>query len=277
MEHQSRRVRHNSRRRTLAVLDKRHVTPRMLRIVLGGEDFEDFTTPSADDHIKLYVPGEGGDLEARDFTPRHFDAEAKKLTIDIALHLAGPTIRWTEQAQIGDAVEISGPRGSLMIADDFDWWLLIGDETALPSIGRRVEDMAEGVRIITPRGGHRSGRGTGVRHASRPPSHLGSSPPCRRHHCPAGAEAAEEDRIAAGRRFRVDCGGGQGRARRTKSYGRRQTSSAAMAPGIGVSDRRPSGRLRSAGELAPFGGMTTYLDDIALTPRRSLRHIKIYR
>ena len=103
-EHRTRWVRHNSRRRMLAVLDKRHVTPRILRIVLGGEDFEDFTTSSADDHIKLYVPGEGGDLEARDFTPRHFDAETKTLTIDVALHPAGPAIRWAEQVRTGDTV-----------------------------------------------------------------------------------------------------------------------------------------------------------------------------
>ena len=133
----------------LTVLEKRNVTPRMLRIVLGGDAFDDFTTPSADDHVKLYVPGERGELEGRDFTPRHFDHESKKLTIDIAVHAAGPAIRWAEQAQIGDTVEISGPRGSFMIADDFDWWLLIGDETALPSIGRRVEGLAEGVRAIT--------------------------------------------------------------------------------------------------------------------------------
>lgn len=148
-EHRTRRVRHTSRRRTLTVLEKRHFTPRMIRIVLRGEDFEDFTTPSADDHIKLYVPDERGDLEGRDFTPRRFDAETKKLTIDIALHPAGSAVRWAEQAQIGDAVAISGPRGSLMIADDFDWWLLIGDETALPAIGRRVESLAKGVRAIT--------------------------------------------------------------------------------------------------------------------------------
>jgi NADPH-dependent ferric siderophore reductase len=104
-------------------------------MVLGAEDFEGFTTPSADDHIKLYVPSEAGDLAARDFTPRHFDAEAKKLTIDIALHSAGPAIRWAEQAQAGDVVEISGPRGSLMISDDFDWWLLIGDETGFNAEG----------------------------------------------------------------------------------------------------------------------------------------------
>jgi NADPH-dependent ferric siderophore reductase len=142
MEHQTHRVRHNSRRRTLEVQEKWHVTPRMLRMILGGEDFEDFTTPSAGDHIKQYIPSEAGDLAARDFTPRHFDAKAKRLTIDIALHSAGPAIRWAEQAQAGDVVEISGPRGSLMISDDFDWWLLIGDETALPSIGRRVEGLA---------------------------------------------------------------------------------------------------------------------------------------
>jgi NADPH-dependent ferric siderophore reductase len=121
----------------------------MLRVVLGGEDFEDFSTPSADDHLKLYVPGAGGDLEARDFTPRHFDADAKQLTVDIALHAAGPAIRWAEQAQVGDVVTISGPRGSVMVADNFDWWLLVGDETALPSIGRRVEGLTKGARAIT--------------------------------------------------------------------------------------------------------------------------------
>jgi NADPH-dependent ferric siderophore reductase len=148
-QHRTLRVRYASRRRTLTVLEKRHLTPRMLRVVLGGADFEDFSTPSADDHIKLYVPGAGGDLEARDFTPRRFDADAKQLTVDIALHAAGPAIRWAEQAQIGDAVTISGPRGSVMVADDFDWWLLVGDETALPSIGRRVEGLAKDVRAIT--------------------------------------------------------------------------------------------------------------------------------
>jgi NADPH-dependent ferric siderophore reductase len=69
MEHRTHRVRHNSRRRTLEVQQKWHVTPRMLRIVLGGEDFEDFTTPSADDHIKLYVPSEAA-ISQRVISPR---------------------------------------------------------------------------------------------------------------------------------------------------------------------------------------------------------------
>jgi NADPH-dependent ferric siderophore reductase len=100
MEHPTRRVGHNSRLRMVAVVEKGHVTPRMSRIVLGGENLAEFTTPSADDHRKLYVPGEGSDLEARDFILRHFDAHAKKLTIDIALHPAGPAIHWAEQAPL---------------------------------------------------------------------------------------------------------------------------------------------------------------------------------
>jgi Siderophore-interacting FAD-binding domain len=211
MEQRTHRVRHNSRRRTVAVLEKRHVTPRMLRIVLGGEDFEDFTTQSADDHIKLYVPGEGGDLAARDFTPRHFDAEAKKLTIDIALHSAGPAIRWADQVQAGDVVEISEPRGSFMIADDFNWWLLIGDETALPSIGRRVEGLAEGRSRHHTRGSRGCGRGTGDQYASRSPGSLGSSSSWRGNQSATVGGCAEDDQTVTRRRFRLDCGGGQPR------------------------------------------------------------------
>ena len=148
MQHQTHRVRHNSRCRTLQVLSKTHVTPRMLRIVLGG-DLADFTTPSADDHIKVYVPGRASELESRDFTPRYFDAVSRQLTLDFALHQSGPAIEWAQTVKIGASVEISGPRGSLMIPEDFDWWLLVGDETALPSIGRRVEGLTTGVRVIT--------------------------------------------------------------------------------------------------------------------------------
>jgi NADPH-dependent ferric siderophore reductase len=36
-----------------------------------------------------------------------------------------------------------------MIPEDFDWWLLIGDETALPSIGRRIEAGKNHVPMIS--------------------------------------------------------------------------------------------------------------------------------
>jgi NADPH-dependent ferric siderophore reductase len=34
------------------------------------------------------------------------------------------------------------------VPDDFDWYLLVGDETAVPAIGRRLQELPAGVRVI---------------------------------------------------------------------------------------------------------------------------------
>ena len=76
-----------------------------------------------------------------------WDLEAGTLTIDFALHAAGPATEWALAAQAGDRLEMGGPRGSTIVPDDFDWYLLIGDATALPSVGRRLETMRAGVPV----------------------------------------------------------------------------------------------------------------------------------
>jgi NADPH-dependent ferric siderophore reductase len=85
----------------------------------------------------------------RDYTPRAFDPAQGSLTIDFALHDAGPATAWALAAQVGDRLEIGGPRGSIVVADDFDWYLLIGDETALPAIGRRIEGLRPGIPVTS--------------------------------------------------------------------------------------------------------------------------------
>jgi NADPH-dependent ferric siderophore reductase len=149
-KHDITRHRMEVRRRKLNVSTKEHITPRMLRIRFTSDELQGFQSPSPDDHIKIFVPEKGGAGQAmRDFTPRAFDADAGTLTLDFALHERGPAIEWAKQAQVGDVLEIGGPRGSAVVPDDFDWYLLIGDETALPSIGRRVEGLREGVAVST--------------------------------------------------------------------------------------------------------------------------------
>ena len=148
------RVRHELRRRTLAVRRVERVTPGMLRLHLAGADLQGFTSLGPDDHVKLFLPGEDGAIERRDYTPRRYDPEAGELAIDFALHgpgahPAGPATRWALNAKPGYTLEIGGPRGSLVVANDFDWWLLIGDETALPAIGRRLEELPAGTRVTT--------------------------------------------------------------------------------------------------------------------------------
>jgi len=121
----------------------------MLRIVFTSPDLADFESAGADDHIKIFVPGDDGEPVMRDYTPRVFDRAAQKLTLDFALHEAGPATAWALAAKPGDTVEIGGPRGSRVVTDDFDWYLLIADETGLPSIGRRLEELRAGVPAIT--------------------------------------------------------------------------------------------------------------------------------
>jgi NADPH-dependent ferric siderophore reductase len=143
------RLRHETCRRRLTVVSADYVTPHILRLRLAGAELAGFISPDPGDHIKVFVPdGEGG-TAIRDYTPRRFDPDEGWLEIDFALHDAGPATRWAIGAQPGDAAEIRGPRGSTVIGGAVDRWVLIGDETALPSIGRRIEEMAEGTKVTS--------------------------------------------------------------------------------------------------------------------------------
>jgi NADPH-dependent ferric siderophore reductase len=116
----------------------------MLRLSFVCADLAGFVSASHDDHIKLFFSDASGKAVARDFTPRRFDAARGTLTIDFALHETGPATAWAASARVGDVLEIGGPRGSSVVPDDFDWYVLIGDETALPAMGRRVEELRAG-------------------------------------------------------------------------------------------------------------------------------------
>lgn len=151
------RVRHDTRRRRLVVKDIMKLTPHMTRVTLGGDELAGFVSLGFDDHIKLFFPDAvsterdvNGDPKpvSRDYTPRRYDAASNTLEIDFALHQAGPATQWAEQAKPGDILNIGGPRGSLVIPTGFDWHLLIGDDTALPAIGRRLAELPAKARAV---------------------------------------------------------------------------------------------------------------------------------
>ncbi|UIK06023.1 siderophore-interacting protein [Neorhizobium galegae] len=141
------RIRHELKRRVLTVETVERITPQMLRITLGGGDLSDFVSAAPDDHIKIFLPTEAGEPERRDYTPRRYDQNARSLALDFAVHDAGPATRWALDAVPGSTLSIGGPRGSAVISG-VKRWLLIGDETALPAIGRRIEE-AGGDAVIT--------------------------------------------------------------------------------------------------------------------------------
>ncbi|MDB6048897.1 MAG: yqjH [Pseudomonas sp.] len=152
------RVSHEIKRRKLEVIRVIDVTPRMRRVTLSGPQLEGFVSLGTDDHVKLifaqtpeeqalletFVPGalaDGPRPAMRDYTPRRYDPKTGELDIDFVLHGEGPAATWAEQATAGQYLHIAGPRGSMIVPDIFDSYLLIGDETALPAIARRVESL----------------------------------------------------------------------------------------------------------------------------------------
>ncbi|WP_122321332.1 siderophore-interacting protein [Pseudomonas cichorii] len=152
------RVNHEIRVRKLEVLRVAELTPLMRRVTLHGPQLAGFISLGTDDHVKLlfaqtpeeqaaldnFTPGSSGDgprPAMRDYTPRRYDEATGELDIDFVLHGDGPAATWAAQAEPGQFLHIAGPRGSMVVPDIFDSYLLIGDETAIPAIARRLESL----------------------------------------------------------------------------------------------------------------------------------------
>lgn len=155
--------------RRVTVRRVREVSPRMRRVTLGGDQLAPFTrdgvdhpgfaAPGFDDHVKLVLASDG-DVRAalpaqlphgiewtpaenrltRDYTPRRVDAGAGELDLDFVVHGDGPAAAWAASARVGDELWFVGPKSSLRLPERLDWILLIGDETALPAIGRFLDE-----------------------------------------------------------------------------------------------------------------------------------------
>jgi NADPH-dependent ferric siderophore reductase len=142
------RVRHELRRREVAVVRVEPLGPGFLAITFGGESLDGFTSLSFDDHVKFLLDDGAGGQAGRDYTPRAFDAARRELTIEFALHGEGLASSWARQARVGSRATIGGPRGSMIIPTDYPWHLLVGDETALPAVRRRLEELPADARAI---------------------------------------------------------------------------------------------------------------------------------
>jgi NADPH-dependent ferric siderophore reductase len=155
--------------RRLTVARVVDVTPRMRRITLAGDqlaafrarglELPAFASTGFDDHVKLVFAADGDVAGAlpvqlahtidwpdaphrrtRDYTVRRFDPLAGEVDLDFVRHGEGPAAGWAEQAAVGDELHLAGPKSSLVLPAGVDWALLAGDETALPAIGRFLDE-----------------------------------------------------------------------------------------------------------------------------------------
>lgn len=147
------------------------LSPSMIRVVLGGEGLDHFEASGATDQYvnarfvpdgaPYSVPFDDETIDAVDtamrpknrrYTVRNWDAEQRRLTIDFVAHGdVGYAGRWAQHATVGDRLQMSNASGNYRPDPAADWYLMVGDESALPAIAASLDALdatATGVAII---------------------------------------------------------------------------------------------------------------------------------
>jgi NADPH-dependent ferric siderophore reductase len=160
-------VRYEITPRLLQVRAVRRLTPNMTRVTLGGAELDGFREAGPADHVKVFFPAEGADAPVlptfgpngpelppgaprptfRDYTVRSYRPDRQELDIDFVIHGDGPASSWAALAAAGQQVGVVGPRGSKLVPDR-DWYLVAGDETALPAVARWLERIPAGRTVL---------------------------------------------------------------------------------------------------------------------------------
>lgn len=152
--------------RTLAVRRTEALTPRLLRVTLGGDELEGLTVDLPAASVRLLLPPTGrADLvmpawngnefllpdgsrpTIRTLTPRRVDPEARTLDVDVVVHEGGALSAWAQAAHPGDAVAVSGPGRGYAVDRAADRYLLAGDETAIPAISQLLEHLPDALPV----------------------------------------------------------------------------------------------------------------------------------
>jgi NADPH-dependent ferric siderophore reductase len=152
------------------------LTPGMRRITLSGKQLREFTSTSGfaqpafdsagfDDDVRLVFcyPGQtvpvlpvqkakGVDLPkdprplSRAYTVRRWDPEAGEMDVDFVSHGIGVGTTWAYRARPGDRIHFYGPSASRALPHDADWFLVAGDDTAIPAIARLLDELPDDAR-----------------------------------------------------------------------------------------------------------------------------------
>lgn len=151
------RVRHPLKMRLLEVKRVTRPTPHLARITLAGDALRDFVSASFDDHVKVFFrrlarrgrscPNWGRTAWC---SPRASPARPCAITRRAATTRAPASSTWSSccMAKGRPPAGRPGPRGSFVVPLEYDWHLLVGDESALPAIARRLEELPPGKPVI---------------------------------------------------------------------------------------------------------------------------------
>ena len=135
------------------VVRVQRVTPRLARVTVQDPSLADLAGAGTDQNVMLYFYPEGTELPepltlesarglwsqvrplTRTYTIRRHDPATDEVDFDFVLHGdSGPASAWASRVEVGDDVIFVGPSPAYQPDPAADWYLLAGDETALPAI-----------------------------------------------------------------------------------------------------------------------------------------------
>ncbi|HEY2591853.1 MAG TPA: siderophore-interacting protein [Steroidobacteraceae bacterium] len=142
----------------------RRLTPRMVRVTFTGDELSGFAWNGPAAHIKLIFDAANGQAPSgsqagtptaggtrtpmRTYTPRRFDATARELDVEFVIHGEGPASAWAERAEVGQSLTVAGPGRSYAVDPDADWYVLAGDDTAIPAICTILDALPPTVKAL---------------------------------------------------------------------------------------------------------------------------------
>ncbi|MEZ2903966.1 siderophore-interacting protein [Acinetobacter terrestris] len=146
--------------RHICVHRSEQLSPHLQRIYFSSEDFSNFPTDQNGAHIKLFfseqaqlkpplpyrdeqgkvVWPDGKKPTTRTYTIRDFLAEEQLLMVDFVRHADyGVAAHWAINAKPGQVIGLAGPGGRPRFNPSADYWIFIGDLSALPMIAASLE------------------------------------------------------------------------------------------------------------------------------------------
>ncbi|MTG98945.1 MULTISPECIES: siderophore-interacting protein [Myroides] len=154
----------NIQRKVFKLLNREYITPRFIRLTLGGNDVSDFKETTIGVNNKVFIAPKGCsevylpefDFEkgawkpqeestkpyVRTYTHRGINIEKNELYIDFVAHGdEGPASDFAINAEIGSQIGVAMGCEASELVPEVEWYYLIGDATAIPVLSAILESL----------------------------------------------------------------------------------------------------------------------------------------
>jgi NADPH-dependent ferric siderophore reductase len=139
------------------------VSPRLLSVLVTGDELDGFADAAPTSHLKVFLPADGEDAPnlptpgpdgtvtapdgpapvVRTYTPRRYDPATRTLEIQFLLHGTGPAAAWAQRAKPGDKLAVAGPGGRFSLEPATAHWWLAADESAIPAVATLLDALPD--------------------------------------------------------------------------------------------------------------------------------------